>query len=101
MENYINSIIDDLADKINAEKERLIFQRCCEKIQTNEPIDFAKEGLRRFPRMKIDHNSANQTESYYWNDGSDEGLHLITFYFGIEDMQLNAENNIFTGFKYI
>jgi hypothetical protein len=101
MEDYLSKIVQEAAFKLEAEKERLLFQRCVERIKTNEPINFTDEAKKRFTRIKMEVNSNDNSVHYYWNDGSDEGLHLISFYSADIDCDvLNMDSNLKVGFKY-
>lgn len=101
MEYNLSKLVQDAAIKIEAEKERLLFQRCVERIKTNEAIDFTKEAKKRFPRIKMELNSNDNSVHYYWNDGSDEGLHLISFYsVDIDCDLLTKDSDLKIGFKY-
>jgi hypothetical protein len=83
----MEELVKRMAIEIEKQKEKLLFNRICERVQTNEPIDFQMESKRMFPRIKAIHNNIENSEHYYWNDGSFEGLHLISFYYnnGITD----------------
>ena len=81
MENYISEIVQKAANHLQAEKDRLLGVRIVERVRNiNEPINFNEEITRRFPRIKCEFNSPDQSEHWYWNDGTKEGLHLISFY---------------------
>lgn len=93
----MNRAIRNITEKVNNEKERLVFERCCERIETGEPIDFSKEMLRRFPRIKMEIHR-DGSEHYYWNDGSEDGLHLISFYYTQDIDMIDYKVNF--GFTY-
>ena len=94
----IQKAIQELSEKIYAEKERLLLERIKERVLTNEPINVINEFQRRFPRIKIELYSHDQSEHYYWNDGTKEGLHLISFY--QKESSLNINEPITFGFTY-
>lgn len=103
MKEY-SDIIQQTVDKLEAEKERLLFQRFVERIKTSEPISFTEEAKKRFPRIKCEHDKYDNSVHYYWNDGSDNGLHLISFYSAEIDFTdpdfMNMDNEFKVGFKY-
>jgi hypothetical protein len=97
IENPIQSILQDQIAKISKAKEDLIFKAFADKV--NEPINFIEEMQRRFPRIAkvVDRD---QSEHYYWNDGSKDGLRIISFYPTPLEMG-NIDNYKFTvGFTY-
>jgi hypothetical protein len=96
MNNFVSRVIQESLVKINKEKERLIKSRILERV--GEDVDIKKEGVKRFPRITIQYHSHNHSEHYYWNDGSDEGLVLISFYQN-NDINLN-EGSGSLGFTY-
>lgn len=100
MEDYLSKRVQEAALKLEAEKEKLIKLRVEERAKTE--IDFMEECLRRFPRIARTFQSTDQSEHWYWNDGSKEGLHLISFYQDIDTNFMNKENDykINCGFKY-
>ena len=70
-ENIVNNIINDLELK----KKNLLMQRLAE---LNIYLDFEKEAKRRFKSLSSVYQS-NDTETIYYNDGSIDGLRVITF----------------------
>jgi len=67
-------------------------------LQDKSFISIENELSRMFPRLKGIRDSVSRTERYYWNDGSENGLLLITFF---EDDDLDFQTNKFSiGFKY-
>lgn len=75
---FMDKVITDIVKKAQTEKERLLFQRCVERIKINEPINFNEELKKMFPRIKAIRD--REGEHWYWDDGSDGGLHLISFF---------------------
>jgi len=93
------SVIEELSRKIEAEKQRLLFERFCERVQTYEPINLDEEVQRRFPRIKAERYPGETR--YYWNDGTKDGLLLITFIDpSPEDMWNTAKDGKFTAFNF-
>lgn len=78
IQKQMSDIVNEQAEKIQAEKIRLVNLRIKEK--TGLEIDVVKEFKKRFPIIKAEYNSYNQQESWFYNDGSDLGLELIVFY---------------------
>jgi hypothetical protein len=68
----------DLAIRINKEKERLIQERIIELLKME--FNIHEEAKRRFPRIKVVYNKFNNSEHYYWNDGTEDGHLLISFF---------------------
>lgn len=97
----IQDILDKAANEIKQKKDELLFKRICERVSTDIPIKLPDEYLKRFPRIKCEWNSSDQSEHWYYNDGSDYGIHLISFYQGLEDTKLTNDLGKFTiGFNY-
>lgn len=77
MENIVSELTDQVVARVNTEKERLVIERLKE---IGVEIDFVAESKRTFPRIVRKFSAYDQSESYYWNDGSEQGKLLITFY---------------------
>lgn len=69
------SIINDIVTKIQLQQEKLIKKRFLRLIGFE--LDIEQETKRRFPRLGIFHQ--DNEISYYWNDGSIDGIRIITF----------------------
>jgi hypothetical protein len=78
--DLLGSIVDEQIKKINTEKEKLLQQRIHQLIGTK--ISLEEECKRMFPRIKrrICNTSVVTIEEYWWNDGSEEGKCLISFF---------------------
>jgi hypothetical protein len=98
MEDYLSELIQKAALELEQQKELLIKLRVTERV--GEEIDFVKEGAKRFPRLGREFNSIDQSEHWYWNDGSDKGLHLISFYQDFEQDLMSKDYKFNAGFKY-
>jgi hypothetical protein len=75
MNGIMHEAVNDLIVSINNQKEDLINERLflvCDK------FNFEEEKIRRF--KNILHESHPNRDSYYYNDGSLKGIHLVTFY---------------------
>lgn len=73
---YENEVISKLVKDIQAKKEALVQGKIKELVGE---VDLIKESKRVFPRIACVMHE-DQSEHYYWNDGSEEGLRLISFY---------------------
>lgn len=98
MEDYLSKIVQEASTKLEQEKERLIKLRVSERV--GEEVDLLKEATKRFPRIAREFHSADQSEHWYWNDGSDKGLHLISFYQDFEQDLMSKDYKFNAGFKY-
>lgn len=100
MEDIINDCTKELAQKVNAEKERLIRERLFEIL--GYELNIIEETQRMFPRIAKKYSGIDRSETYLWNDGTITGKVIITFY--PSDMEfskygLNA-STVTAGFKY-
>ena len=90
MEDFLDKHLQELALKVEQEIERLITEAIKEK--TGLEIDLINEVARRFPRITRKYNPTDQCEDYYWNDGSEKGLHLIGLH---QEVEQDFRNNQF------
>lgn len=97
MENSIvQDMVQQMAKEISAKKEDLIKNKLTELIGCE--VDLELECKRRFPRIVRFTDDADMSEHYYWNDGSIDGLRVISFYSNPPDF---TENNKFiSAFNY-
>jgi len=99
--NFIQLQISSLVKKVNSQKEELLLKRIKERVFLDSPMKWEDRNFHlnqeigsRFPRiMKESH--PNQEERYYWNDGTKEGIHLITFYQEQEEKSIKEVDNKF------
>lgn len=72
---HMNNALLELVREVNEKKEKLIR----EKIRqiTGIDVDLKEEQQRRFQRFLYEYK--DNTETIYYNDGSVEGLRIITF----------------------
>ena len=70
----IPDAIQEWSKRIQAKKEEVFLQRLKE---LNIEFDLEEEKKRRFPRFRIE--TEMYKETYWYNDGSVEGLRIITF----------------------
>lgn len=94
----LRNILNKATEAIKEEQEKLIKERLFEIL--GYEFDPIKEGLMRFPRLKLEHHSADQSQHYYWNDGSENGLRVISFYFPIEQDIMSKDYKMTIGFNY-
>jgi hypothetical protein len=100
--DQMQSITNEWIKKVNDEKQRLVKERIHALIGEN--IDIETEAKRIFPRIKGVRSIVDQTESYYWNDGSENGKLLITFYPFNQTIDTSSDElnvKIKCGFKYL
>lgn len=67
-------IIGDMIAELNKKKDSIIMQRL-EKLGIE--IDVEAEQRRRFKRFVVEYNDTEET--YWYNDGSETGLRVVTF----------------------
>lgn len=73
-EGKLERMISDVIAKVFEQKE----QQLVNALKSHEiDIDPKEEALRRFPRLLCEVH--DQEQRHYWNDGSEHGLHIITF----------------------
>lgn len=108
MENYISEIVSKASENLQAQKQELLSKRILDRIihkgllvVYDKPFNYQEETVRRFPRIKCEFNNADQSEHYYWNDNTEQGLHLISFYQDLDDIKLQNQQGKFTiGIRY-
>lgn len=71
----IQDAINDAVRNIQQQQEELIKRRVLRL--TGLELDIIEESKRRFPRL-VGFQKGNEM-SYYWNDGSVDGICIITF----------------------
>lgn len=94
MESPMQRVLRESAEVINKDIERLVLERIKERVGIN--LNILTESKRRFSRILIEQQN-NETR-YYWNDGSDEGLLLITFYWN--DPKFTEDFKMLTTMNY-
>ena len=96
--NRTDELIKNELNKLVLEKQKLVIQRVKEVAGVD--INFEYEKKRLFPRLAV-MNFVNHSEQWYWNDGSDNGLLLISFYLDDDNFKVgDSANTIKIGFKY-
>jgi hypothetical protein len=72
----MNQLIEKMAYDLAAKKDAVISKILFEYL--GYELDVIAESRKRFPRMiRV---IQGDEESYYWNDGTDEGKRIVTFY---------------------
>lgn len=96
--NRMYELIKHEIEKLMLEKQKLIIQRVQQLAGVE--LDFESEKKRVFPRITARHY-LDHTEKWYWNDGSVNGLLLISFYPDDDNFKVgDSLNTINIGFKY-
>lgn len=83
-----HEIISNMIIEINRKKETIIMQRC-EKLGIE--MDAEAEQRRRFKRFVVEYNDTEET--YWYNDGSETGLRIVTFKKAQPNFDLKAPNH--------
>ncbi len=91
----MEDIIRQYIDNIYIQKDTLIKLRIIERVGID--IDFYAESKKRFKKIAHIIHEHDNSEHYYYDDGSDKGLHLISFYNSVPS--LNNDFNIPFTFK--
>lgn len=100
----VQKVIEDAVKRISEAKEKLLSDALLQRAKEGKvqgTFDFIKEAKKPFPRIKgfIDHQG---NEHFMFNDGSDDGLHLVSFYKDEPSFDINSSRSIGTiGFKYL
>jgi hypothetical protein len=76
----IGELVDEISTRVRTTIEEQVRQVIL-RVTDLDHLDIDREFAKRFPRVTRDVISygKSQVESFYWNDGSDNGLKLITF----------------------
>ena len=93
----LQSIIENACQELAQKKDALLLQAIRDKVSLSDSFDAKTEGLRTFPRLKMIFDNIDMSEHWYWNDGSEKGLRLISFYPSENDI---FSNEITIGFDY-
>lgn len=83
-----NRIINDMISDINKKKESAIFKRL-DDLDIN--INIEDEKNRRFKRILIEQKGNEET--YWYNNGSTEGIRIITFITTPSEFDINNPTN--------
>jgi len=88
--NFLTEKINEQAKAIEAQKINILVDRIISWCAVETPFDLTKESQRMFPRLKFVSEGPGKYEKWYWNDGSESGLLLITF---ITDINFDSYKN--------
>lgn len=88
--DVLHEITKDVAEKLNKEKENLIFKLILEK--TGNTLDLKEEARRKFPR--ITRVLQERKETYYYDNDTEEGLRIVTFVYEEPRLSLTHNNEI-------
>jgi len=84
-----------MEDKLNGR----ILDRVIKEGLVQMPLNLKEEKQRRFPRLGcFCHDDGS--EHWYWNDGSNDGLHLISFYPNKHLAPASEDNKLAAAFYY-
>lgn len=100
MDDTINEIINQAIKELQDKKNKLLLHRISKKVKIDDFVDITEESKRMFPRLKCVYHSFEHSEHWYWNDGSVDGLHLISFYPDNNFDENSDVPKVQAGFKY-
>jgi len=92
MEN-LQDLMIEITTSINTKKDGIINERL---LILDPNFNIEKEKNRRFKKLICEHRP--KSESYYFNDGSDDGVHLVTFFYN--DFELSKDLKFDFSLKY-
>jgi len=99
----MQQIISDLSKIISDSKEKLLNDALSQRVKEGKiqgEFNLDTESKKAFPRIKGFMDRLGN-EHYLFNDGSDKGLHLVSFYQEEPKFDINnSSGNMFCGFKY-
>ncbi len=79
-QSAIGAIINKAVRDFEEKKMQIFLQRIAERVpQEFLPIDLNKEMKRLFPRIAKVQSYDLDSEHWYWNDGTENGLHIVSF----------------------
>lgn len=87
---HYGEVIDEI-NKINKKKDAVIMKRLSE---LGIDTDIESEKRRRFKRFVVEHSYTEET--YWYNDGSESGLRIITFKKWQPNYDMKNPNNTIT-----
>lgn len=91
-----STLIEDVVKRIDKKKEQILYEKL---LELGILIDFEEEKKRTFKRFMVKHNNTNDSEEWYYNDGSIYGKRVITFVtrvpdFDFQDNKVNQNINL-------
>jgi len=101
--SYIEQILSTYMQKCEQEKQKIIAQRISD---LGLIFDIETEKISRFKKLMVESHIDQGMQSWYFNDGSPEGLHLVTFFDQRPKLSDSWDNRkasytIDTGFTYV
>ena len=96
METMMKDAINKAVQNIQQQQDKLIKKRLNRILGYD--LNLEDEFKRRFPRIGI-FNQDTET-SYYWNDGSIDGIRIITFIQNPIDFFFFVNNKLSVGLSY-
>lgn len=97
----LSNLAEIASEEIIKAKEKLLLERIFERTNVDPLFNLKDEAKKMFSRIKSNYSSLDQQEHWYWNDGSDNGLHLISFFFEKNyDNSYKEDSKISFDFKY-
>ena len=97
MKDLLDEIIERAGANLMRQKELLIKERLIQIV--GDEVDLIAESKRMFPRIKSVYYQSDKSEAYYWNDGSENGVRIITFYSLDADIEY-GNRSVLLGFKW-
>lgn len=98
MQDYISEILQNQSKELVEKKEAVIISRLKQLGLIEDDFDFKRHMASRFPKGVCE-IWQDQSEHYWWNDGTEKGKHVVSFYLrksGIEEV----ENKIIGSISY-
>jgi len=86
-----HKLIGEVIDEINKKKDAVIMQRF---VELGISTDIESEKRRRFKRFIVEHSDTEET--YWYDDGSESGLRIVTFKKWQTNYDMRNPNNTIT-----
>jgi len=74
--NYLQDQLSKAIDHLIIKKERFVLELLKKK---GIVLDFELERKRRFKNLAVERQSPGFSETWFYNDGTEEGLKVVTF----------------------
>jgi len=94
----MQDVISQHVKQIQAKQNELIKERLT--VILGYELNLEDEAKRRFPRIGIFQDATDQSTHYYWNDGSIDGIRIISFYKGDINFDKIDDGKISANFNY-
>lgn len=94
--DLVSKAVEIMSEKLEAHREKIIFDRLK---RHGIELDMELEKVRRFKSLSVVYDIGG-SETIYYNDGSKNGLRIVTFTpnifpFDFETMSLKMESNYY------